>query len=119
MGDLVIGYNSGNCGRIFGRPMLGTIYTRTGRAFFDQELSQKLIRQLNTDLNQGHYFTKNNTDFVLLSDLLIETEYKVVTNEKSEEEAILWWEEMTENGHEGFVVKPERFIARNEKGRLV
>jgi len=216
-----------------GTPRLGTIYSRTGRMFFDQELSQKIIKQLNTDLNQGQYFTKNSTDFVLLdaeilpwnlkakelissqyahvsevslldrkklleklelakvngwevdswieeskgkfenaqvfrevfqkycwdtrgvegikiapfhvlahqgrtyfdqshlwhmeqnrelsklSDLLIETEYKVVTDKGSEEEAILWWEEMTENGHEGFVVKPETFIARNEKGWLV
>jgi len=216
-----------------GTPRLGTIYTRTGRAFFEQELSHQMIKQLNTDLNQGQYFTKNNTDFVLLdaeilpwnlkakelissqyahvsevslldrkklleklelaklngwevdpwieeykgkvenaqvfregfqkycwdtqgvegikiapfhvlahqgrtyfeqshlwhmeqnrelaklSNLVIETEYKVVTNERSEEEAILWWEEMTENGHEGFVVKPETMIARNEKGRLV
>ncbi|MDR3599536.1 MAG: polynucleotide kinase-phosphatase [Desulfosporosinus sp.] len=216
-----------------GTPMLGTIYTRTGRGFFNQELSQKIIKQLNSDLNQGQYFTKNNTDFVLLdaeilpwnlkakelissqyahvsevalldykklleklelakvngwdvaawieeykgkaenaqvfrevfqnycwdtlgaegikiapfhvlahqgrtyfdqthlwhmeqnrelaklSDLLIETDYKVVTDEHSEEEAIRWWEEMTENGHEGFVVKPETFIARNEKGWLV
>ena len=216
-----------------GSPKLGTIYTRTGRGFFEQELSAKIIKQLNTDLHQGQYFTKNNTDFVLLdaeilpwnlkakelissqyahvsdvslldrqklleklelakvngwevdswiaeykgklenaqafrevfqtycwdtqgvegikiapfhvlahqgrtyfdethvwhmeqnrelaklSDLLIETEFRVVTNERSEEEAILWWKEITENGHEGFVVKPETFIARNEKGWLV
>lgn len=216
-----------------GTPMLGTIYTRTGRAFFNQELSQTMIRQLNADLTQGQYFTKNNTDFVLLdaeilpwnlkakelissqyahvsevslldrqklleklelakvngwevdswieeyqgklenaqvfrevfqkycwdtrgvegikiapfhvlahqgrtyfdqahlwhmeqnrelsqlSNLFIETEYKVVTDERTEKEAILWWEDMTENGHEGFVVKPETFIARNEKGWLV
>jgi len=49
-----------------GTPRLGTIYTRTGRAFFEQELSHQMIKQLNTDLNQGQYFTKNNTDFVLL-----------------------------------------------------
>ncbi|MDQ7095448.1 polynucleotide kinase-phosphatase [Desulfosporosinus sp. PR] len=216
-----------------GRPTLGTIYTRTGRGFFEQELSRKIIGQLNRDLKQGQYFAKFDTDFVLLdaeilpwnlkakelissqyahvseaalldrqklleklelarlngwevdswigefrgkvenaqvfrevfqnycwdtrggegikiapfhvlahrgrtyfdqshlwhmernkelaklSSLLLETEYKVVTDEKSEQEAVLWWEEMTAKGHEGFVVKPETFIARNEKGRLV
>ncbi|HBW38451.1 polynucleotide kinase-phosphatase [Desulfosporosinus sp. BICA1-9] len=216
-----------------GNPTLGTIYTRTGRAFFDRAMTQTVLGQLNNDLNRAQYFTKNKTDFVLLdaeilpwnlkakelisaqyahvsevaimdrqrmldklqeaerngwevnpwleefksklesaevfravfqkycwdtqgiegikiaafhvlayskrtnfdqphlwhmeqgrelvqiSDLFIETEYKVVKDEASEKEAIRWWQEITEDGHEGFVVKPETYIARNNKGRLI
>lgn len=216
-----------------GSPTLGTIYTRTGRAFFDQEMTQTILEQLNAHLTRAKYFAKHKTDFVLLdaeilpwnlkakelisaqyahvsevalmdrqkileklqlaqgngwevnswleefqskldsaevfrdvfqqycwdtnglegikiapfhvlahsdrtyfdqshcwhmdqnrefaklSSLFIETEYKVVTDEASEKEATRWWQEMTENGHEGFVVKPETFIAHNAKGRLI
>ncbi len=216
-----------------GRKTLGTIYTRTGRPFFNKETNNTILSNLNKDLNDNGYFEKNNTDFVLLdaeilpwnlkakelissqyahvaevaimdrlklleklnlarengwdvepwieeivhkiqnaetfrdifqnycwdtdgtsriqiapfhilahsdktffdkshvwhmeeckhlanlSDLIIETEFKVVTDEKSEEEAILWWQEMTEQGHEGFVIKPETYIARNQNGKMV
>ncbi len=216
-----------------GSPILGTIYTRTGRAFFDQEMTQTLLRQLNADLTKAMYFTKYKTDFVLLdaeilpwnlkakelisaqyahvsevalmdrqkildklqraqengwevtswleeyqnklvsaevfrdvfqkycwdtnglegikiapfhvlahseesffdrshrwhmeqnkgfaqmSSLFMETEFKIVTDEMSGEEAIRWWLEITEHGQEGFVVKPETFVARNAKGRLI
>ncbi|SDH50981.1 hypothetical protein [Desulfosporosinus hippei] len=79
-----------------------------------------LAHQGRTYFDQSHlWHMEQNRELAKLSDLLIETEFKVVTNERTEEEAILWWEEMTENGHEGFVVKPETFIARNEKGWLV
>ncbi len=212
---------------------LGTIYTRTGRAFFTKDMESEILNQLNHDLNRYGYFDKYHTDFVLLdaeilpwnlkakelinsqyshvsevalmdrkklqenlnraitngkdiknwiaenemklqnakvfnevfqfycwdtdgikgiqiapfhilahstdtffnmthewhmqmnrefaniSDLFIETEYKIVTDEKSEKEAIRWWKEITQNGHEGFVVKPESFIPRNEKGQLL
>lgn len=216
-----------------GTPLLGIVYTRTGRAFFERELADKVIEQLHGDLTQGEYFTRHKTDFVLLdteilpwnlkakelissqyahvsevalqdrqklveklalakingwnveawlaefkmkeknavvfrdvfqnycwdtqgvqgikiapfhilahqgktyfeqphlwhmeqcnalselSSLLVKTEFKIINDEMSEQEAIRWWEEMTENGHEGFVVKPETFIARNEKGWLM
>jgi len=79
-----------------------------------------LAHQGRTYFDQTHrWHMEQNKELSKLSDLLIETEYKVVNDEKSEEEATLWWEEMTKDGHEGFVVKPERFIAWNEKGRLV
>ncbi|MDO0824222.1 polynucleotide kinase-phosphatase [Desulfosporosinus nitroreducens] len=216
-----------------GSPTLGTIYTRTGRTFFDQAMTQMIVRQLNADLKSADYFAKHKTDFVLLdaevlpwnlkakelisaqyahvsevalmdrrkilekleqaqekgwdvsswieefklklgnakvfrevfqkycwdtqgiegikiapfhvlaqseqtffdqshiwhmeqnrelaklSDLFIETEFKVVMDEASEQEAIRWWQEITEDGHEGFVVKPETYIARNNKGRII
>ena len=42
-----------------------------------------------------------------------------VSDTKSVEEATLWWEELTERGGEGMVVKPLDVVARNAKGRLV
>ncbi|MBC2725501.1 polynucleotide kinase-phosphatase [Desulfosporosinus sp.] len=216
-----------------GTSTLGIVYTRTGRPFFNQAMTQTILEQLNTDLRKADYFTKHKTDFVLLdaeilpwnlkakelisaqyahvsevtlmdrqkileklelayqngwdvsswieefkvklkraevfrdvfqtycwdthgidgikiapfhvladsnrtyfdqphlwhmeqnrdlaalSHLFMETEFRVVTDEVSEDEAIRWWEEITEDGHEGFVVKPETYIARNEKGRLI
>lgn len=210
-----------------GRPTLGTIYTRTGRAFFDRSTESEVLHKLNEDLQRADYFTKNNTDLLLLdaeivpwnlkarelissqyahvaesalmdrehlleklreaeqsgrdvapwiiemeeklqnahifreafqkycwdvngldgikiapfhtlahsgqtffdhshiwhmeqnrklatlSSLFMETEYRTVTSEADEEQVIRWWEEMTEEGHEGIVIKPETFISRN------
>lgn len=53
------------------------------------------------------------------SSLIVETQYRVVDNELSERAAIAWWEEMTGEGHEGFVIKPLYFVQRNEKGQMV
>ncbi|MEH7307230.1 polynucleotide kinase-phosphatase [Neobacillus drentensis] len=61
---------------------------------------------------------EKNKEFSVLSKLFMETEYRIVTDEDSMKEAIGWWEEMTEEGQEGFVVKPESFVARN-KGKLL
>lgn len=210
-----------------GRPSLGTIYTRTGRAFFDRDTESEVLRRLNADLVRANYFAKNNTDLLLLdaeivpwnlkarelissqyahvaeaalldrehlleklreaersgrdvtswiqemeeklqnahlfkeafqkycwdvsglegikiapfhtlahsgqtffehshlwhmehnrelaelSPLFMETEYRTVCNQADEEQIIRWWEEMTEDGHEGIVIKPETFITRN------
>jgi polynucleotide kinase-phosphatase len=216
-----------------GRLTLGTIYSRTGRPFFDIELETQILEKLNSDLLKNGYFQRYETDFVLLdteilpwnlkakelissqyahvaeaaildrekliyhlnralgcgrevgdwlheaeqkldnvkifrevfenycwdiqgiksiqiapfhtlahssetffdrshlwhmeknqelagiSTLFVETEYRVVTDELSEQDATEWWVEMTGNGHEGFVVKPEMYISRNAKGELV
>lgn len=216
-----------------GRPTLGTIHTRTGRSFFNQEQTRHLLERLNAELASNGYFSKHETDFVLLdaeilpwnlkakelisaqyahvseaalldrrkllpkleqaqangraveawaaetrqklhnaetfrqvfqkycwdvqgldgiqiapfhtlahsgetffdrphlwhmeknrefaalSDLFIETEYRIITDEASEQDAIRWWEELTEDGHEGFVVKPETFTAYNARGHLL
>jgi PNKP adenylyltransferase domain, ligase domain len=50
--------------------------------------------------------------------LLLATRYKVVdvTDEESQEEGILWWQEMTGRGGEGMVVKPYEFIAKGQGG---
>jgi polynucleotide kinase-phosphatase len=53
------------------------------------------------------------------SSLMIETEYRIIKDECSEQAAIAWWEEMTSKGHEGFVVKPLYFVQLNEKGHMV
>lgn len=59
-----------------------------------------------------------NREFAKHSSLFIETEYKVINTQASEEEVIKWWEDMTNEGHEGIVIKPESFISRN-KGKLL
>lgn len=210
-----------------GRRTLGTIYTRTGRAFFDKETESEVLAKLNADLRKADYFVRHDTDLLLLdaeiipwnlkareliasqyahvaeaavmdrghlaeklreaesngrdvsgwvqemdkklrnarvfceafqeycwdvsglegiriapfhtlahsgqsffdhshlwhmeknrelagvSQLFMETEYRTVASEDDEAEVIAWWEEMTENGHEGIVIKPELFISRN------
>ncbi|HAK96759.1 MAG TPA: polynucleotide kinase-phosphatase [Planctomycetes bacterium] len=52
--------------------------------------------------------------------LLLETPYRVVdvTNEAERVEGVRWWEELTDAGGEGMVVKPYDFIARGSKGLL-
>ncbi|HEX8696099.1 MAG TPA: polynucleotide kinase-phosphatase [Longimicrobium sp.] len=50
--------------------------------------------------------------------LLYPTEYRVVDldDPAGEEEATAWWEEMTERGGEGMVVKPLGFVAHGRRG---
>lgn len=212
-----------------GRPTLGTIYTRTGRAFFDKETERNVLSRLNADLHRADYFTRYNTELLLLdaeiipwnlkareliatqyahvaeaaeldrgqllkklreagkagrdvsgwvqemegklksarifreafqqycwdtsgldgvriapfhtlahsgqtffnhthlwhmehgrelaelSPLFMETEYRVITCEADDADVIRWWEELTEDGHEGIVIKPETFITRSGK----
>lgn len=52
------------------------------------------------------------------SRILLATPYKVVdlTAPESQGAGIRWWEELTERGGEGMVVKPLDFIARGRKG---
>ncbi|PJN91115.1 polynucleotide kinase-phosphatase [Bacillus sp. mrc49] len=61
---------------------------------------------------------ERNREFAKCSSLFVETEYKLITDEASEEEVIKWWEDITSEGHEGIVIKPEFFMARN-KGKLL
>jgi len=50
--------------------------------------------------------------------ILLATPYKVVdlTDEMSDKEGIAWWEELTDSGGEGMVVKPIQFVAKNRRG---
>ena len=59
-----------------------------------------------------------NREFANQSKIFVETDYKVITDETSEEEVIKWWNDMTSDGHEGIVIKPEFYVARN-KGKLL
>ncbi|MBU5353501.1 polynucleotide kinase-phosphatase [Paenibacillus barcinonensis] len=211
-----------------GRPLLGSIVTRTGRAFFDPTTEQEVLARLHADLIAGGYFDRHQTEFVLLDAeivpwnlkareliasqyahvaeaalmdrsvvkdkireaanagrnvadwlqetevklenartfrdvfqyycwdvndigdisiapfhtlahstgtfwekthewhmeqnrelaqmcaLIIETEYRVIADEADDEEIIRWWEDITAEGHEGIVIKPETF--RSWKG---
>ena len=53
-------------------------------------------------------------------DLLIATRHQVVdlTDPASEAEATRWWEEMTEAGGEGMVIKPLPFIPQGDRGLI-
>ncbi len=50
--------------------------------------------------------------------LLLATSYQVidVTDPKSMDQGVRWWEQLTEEGAEGMVVKPLEFIARGARG---
>jgi protein phosphatase len=50
--------------------------------------------------------------------LLLATPYRVVdlSNESSQQKAIQWWQQETEHGSEGMVVKPLNFVAKNKQG---
>lgn len=52
--------------------------------------------------------------------LLIATSHRLValTDQSSCEDAITWWQDMTDRGGEGMVVKPRSFIARGRRGLL-
>lgn len=53
-------------------------------------------------------------------DLLFATPFHIVNtgDEASRAQGITWWEEMTQRGGEGMVVKPHDFVARGERGLL-
>jgi polynucleotide kinase-phosphatase len=61
---------------------------------------------------------KMNHQFATYSSLFVATEYKILSDSASEAEVIQWWEEMTQDGHEGIVIKPEHYIPRS-KGKLL
>jgi len=51
-------------------------------------------------------------------DLLLATQYKTINlaEDSSKAEGVKWWEELTDTGGEGIVVKPHDFISRSPKG---
>ncbi|MDI2588380.1 polynucleotide kinase-phosphatase [Psychrobacillus sp. NEAU-3TGS] len=59
-----------------------------------------------------------NKEFAKDSSLFVTTEFKIISDSNSEKEVIAWWEEMTKEGHEGIVIKPEIFTS-TFKGRLI
>ncbi|MGI8349211.1 polynucleotide kinase-phosphatase [Niallia circulans] len=65
-GILLLFKNPEAAEKYVGKRSLGTIYTRTGRAFFSIELEEKILTKLHYDLTTVNYFDKNQTDWVLL-----------------------------------------------------
>lgn len=53
-------------------------------------------------------------------ELLVATPHRVLSVDAAEEvsRAIQWWEELTESGGEGMVVKPLSFVAKNRRGLI-
>ncbi|WP_246234819.1 AAA family ATPase [Bacillus aquiflavi] len=73
-----------------------------------------------TYFDRSHiWHMEKNQEFSSMSHLFIETEFMVISDETSMKEAINWWTSLTEDGHEGFVIKPEYYLSRNEKGNLL
>ncbi|WP_339168808.1 polynucleotide kinase-phosphatase [Paenibacillus sp. FSL R5-0341] len=56
---------------------------------------------------------EQNREFARMSTLMMETEYRVIASEADEADVIRWWDEITAEGHEGIVIKPETFRAWN------
>lgn len=79
------------------------VLAHSGETFFDKPHTWHM--EMNRKFSEG-------------SSLFVETESKVIENTEDEAEVIAWWEQMTEDGHEGIVIKPEDFIPRY-KGRLI
>ena len=56
---------------------------------------------------------EQNREFARISTMMMETEYRVIASEADETDVIHWWDEITAEGHEGIVIKPETFRAWN------
>ena len=52
------------------------------------------------------------------AELLVETPFRVLdlTDKTQQEAGISWWEELTDRGGEGMVVKPRNFVSKGRKG---
>ncbi|WP_315907131.1 polynucleotide kinase-phosphatase [Priestia koreensis] len=61
---------------------------------------------------------KMNQAFSQMVDLFVQTDFMIISDEDSEEEVIKWWEDITSDGHEGIVIKPETFLT-SVKGKVI
>ncbi|MEG0258607.1 MAG: polynucleotide kinase-phosphatase [Lysinibacillus sp.] len=78
-----------------------------------------LAHSSETFFHKPHTWHMNmNRLFANNSALCIETEFKVISDEASEQEVIAWWEDMTAAGHEGIVIKPETFVTMH-RGKII
>ncbi|SDZ56251.1 polynucleotide kinase-phosphatase [Evansella caseinilytica] len=72
-----------------------------------------------TFFDRSHlWHMERNRELAGYSPLFVETAFKVIDDAASEAAVIQWWEEITAEGHEGIVIKPEAFIAK-EKNKLL
>lgn len=78
-----------------------------------------LAHSSSANFHQSHsWHMKMNAYLAENSSLFIATEYRLIESEQDEQEVINWWKDMTENGHEGIVIKPFDFLAYH-KGKLL
>lgn len=78
-----------------------------------------LAHSSSTNFHQPHsWHMQMNAHLAENSSLFIATEYRVIESEQDKQEVIDWWQDMTENGHEGIVIKPFDFLAYH-KGKLL
>ncbi|MGN7478564.1 AAA family ATPase [Solibacillus silvestris] len=78
-----------------------------------------LAHSSSTNFHQPHsWHMQMNAHLAKDSELFIATEYRLIESEKDEQEVMNWWQDMTENGHEGIVIKPLDFLAYY-KGKLL
>ncbi|MBM7663592.1 polynucleotide kinase-phosphatase [Solibacillus kalamii] len=78
-----------------------------------------LAHSSSTNFHQSHsWHMQMNAHLAENSSLFIATEYRVIESELDKQEVINWWQDMTENGHEGIVIKPFDFLAYH-KGKLL
>ncbi|HEY4623852.1 MAG TPA: polynucleotide kinase-phosphatase, partial [Solibacillus sp.] len=78
-----------------------------------------LAHSSSTNFHQPHsWHMQMNALLAENSSLFIATEYRLIESEQDEQEIINWWQNMTENGHEGIVIKPFDFLAHH-KGKLL
>ena len=78
-----------------------------------------LAHSSSTNFHQSHsWHMKMNAYLAENSSLFIETEYRLIESEQDEQEVMNWWKDMTENGHEGIVIKPFDFLAYHN-GKLL
>lgn len=59
-----------------------------------------------------------NQRFSEMDELFLATDYRIIEDAETETDVIEWWKTMTEDGHEGIVIKPERFLTQVE-GKLI
>ncbi|CAI6081727.1 Bis(5'-nucleosyl)-tetraphosphatase, symmetrical [Paenibacillus sp. JJ-100] len=73
-----------------------------------------LAHSTGTFWEQTHeWHMEKSRELAQISGLMMETEYRVIADETDEEDIIRWWEEITAEGHEGIVIKPETFRSWN------
>ncbi|WP_079526525.1 AAA family ATPase [Solibacillus isronensis] len=78
-----------------------------------------LAHSSSANFHQSHsWHMKMNAYLAENSSLFIATEYRLIESEQDEQEVINWWKDMTENGHEGIVIKPFDFLAYHN-GKLL
>ena len=77
-------------------------------------------RAVHTDKDHVWHMTTLGRLCAADAGLLLATPYKILNlnDDSSQQEGIVWWEELTASGGEGVVVKPSPFVGRNRRGLI-